>query len=143
MLWSNQFSDVIEMVQHVLNSCRLISFDKHPHACDSEDAARLTNLLDNFICLQTWMTGHEMAARMDAGELSAVELATASLERIGDVQPALNCFTEVWEDAVDAARRLDDERARGHVRSPLHGVPVAIKDTTPVAGRLIRFQPAP
>jgi Asp-tRNA(Asn)/Glu-tRNA(Gln) amidotransferase A subunit family amidase len=81
------------------------------------------------------MAGHEMARRMDAGELSSVELVEASLASIDEVQPRLNCFTEVWHDALDDARRRDDERARGEVRGPLHGVPVAIKDTTPVAGR--------
>ena len=51
-------------------------------------------------------------------------------------QPALNCFTDIW---VDEAMEAADEAERGAspaaTRSAsLHGVPVAVKDTTPVAG---------
>ena len=61
MLWSNQFPDVIEMIEYVLDRRRLVAFDKHAHPRDADDAARFANLLDRFVSLQTRMPGHERA----------------------------------------------------------------------------------
>ena len=36
------------------------------------------------------------------GEFSARELTEASLARIEEQQPHLNCFTEVWDDAASS-----------------------------------------
>jgi len=80
-------------------------------------------------------TAHLLATRIAAGELSPVEAVTAALDRAGTVQPHLNCFTDVWGDeALAAAGDAADAVARGDELGPLHGVPVAVKDTTPVAG---------
>ena len=80
-----------------------------------------------------------MARRVAAGEVSPVELVTNSLERIADVNGRLNCFCFVWDsEAIDAARRAEAAVARaasrGETLGPLHGVPIALKDTTPTAG---------
>jgi Asp-tRNA(Asn)/Glu-tRNA(Gln) amidotransferase A subunit family amidase len=84
----------------------------------------------------SWLPAWQMADLIARREVSCVELTEAALARIADVQPLLNCFTEVWvDDAVAAARALDKETVGGGVRGPLHGIPIAIKDTTPVAGR--------
>src|SRR5215213_4648406 len=77
----------------------------------------------------------ELAAAIASGARSPVEIVTAALERAHAVQPALNCFTSIWDDAVGVAERATAAVARGDVLGPLHGVPVAVKDTTPVAGR--------
>jgi Asp-tRNA(Asn)/Glu-tRNA(Gln) amidotransferase A subunit family amidase len=78
----------------------------------------------------------EVAARIRSGELSAVEVADNALARIDAIQPELNCFTAVWADeARAAARRAADEVTRGGELGALHGVPIALKETTPIAGR--------
>jgi len=59
---------------------------------------------------------------------------TETLERIAARNPGLNAFTAVFEsDAIAQARVLDEERRRGHLRGPLHGLPVSIKDLIDVA----------
>src|SRR4051812_32892515 len=80
-------------------------------------------------------TAVELVAAIATGARSPVEVVTAALERAHAVQPALNCFTAIWDDAVDAAEQAAAAVARGDELGPLHGVPVAVKDTTPVAGR--------
>jgi len=77
-----------------------------------------------------------LARRIAAGELSPVEVVGNALARIDEVQGALNPFCAVYpEEAMAAARAAERELARGGPRGPLHGLPCAIKDFTPVRGR--------
>jgi len=78
----------------------------------------------------------DLARLVAARTLSPVELVSNSLSRIAQVNPKLNCFCFVWQDeAMSAARSAADVVARGETLGPLHGVPVALKDTTPTAGQ--------
>jgi Asp-tRNA(Asn)/Glu-tRNA(Gln) amidotransferase A subunit family amidase len=71
----------------------------------------------------------EVAARLRAGEISAVEVAESFLRRIDDENGRINAFATVTYDlALEAATACDAARADGRVLGPLHGVPVAIKD---------------
>ncbi len=61
--------------------------------------------------------------------VSAVKTMEATLTRAQAVQPKLNAFLRIdAELALDAARLADKDLARGHLRGPLHGVPMAHKD---------------
>jgi Asp-tRNA(Asn)/Glu-tRNA(Gln) amidotransferase A subunit family amidase len=81
-------------------------------------------------------SAREVAAQVAAGELSAVELVDHALARIDQVQPTLRPFATVWADQARAeAREAAAAIARGDRLGPLHGVPVAVKETTQVAGR--------
>ena len=84
---------------------------------------------------QSAPTATETAARIAAGELSPVEAVAAAVDRALAVQPELNCFTSIWVDeAMLAADRAEQAITRGTPLGVLHGVPIAVKDTTPVAG---------
>jgi Asp-tRNA(Asn)/Glu-tRNA(Gln) amidotransferase A subunit family amidase len=77
----------------------------------------------------------ELARLVAARTVSPVELVSNSLSRIGEVNPKLNCFCFVWGDeALEAADAAAQAVARGEPLGPLHGIPVALKDTTPTAG---------
>ncbi len=72
------------------------------------------------------------AAAVRAGEVGAVELVTAALDRIAEHDPTINAFTVVLgEQALAAARDLD---AAGPSDLPLAGVPVSVKDHIWLAG---------
>lgn len=76
-----------------------------------------------------------LAARIAAGELSALDATEAALSRIAALDPQLNAFISVdAEGARATARSLDDARARGAELGPLHGLPIAIKDVTATKG---------
>jgi aspartyl-tRNA(Asn)/glutamyl-tRNA(Gln) amidotransferase subunit A len=62
-------------------------------------------------------------------EISSRELTRALLSRIERINPKINAYVTVLpETAMREAAARDEEIARGHVRGPLHGVPVALKD---------------
>lgn len=68
-------------------------------------------------------------------EISAVELTSAHLDRIATHDTRLNSFITVTADhALAQARAADNELARGARRSPLHGIPIALKDLYDTAG---------
>jgi amidase len=70
----------------------------------------------------------ELQAKMRSGELSARKLAEMFLERIKEIDPKLRSVIELNPDALAIADKMDKERKKGKVRSPLHGIPVLIKD---------------
>jgi amidase len=67
-------------------------------------------------------------------QLSAVEVVEATLERIARVNPALNAVVTLDPRALDTARALDERLSRGEAPGLLCGLPVGIKDVTPVGG---------
>jgi Asp-tRNA(Asn)/Glu-tRNA(Gln) amidotransferase A subunit family amidase len=77
----------------------------------------------------------EIARKIRAKELSALELVEAHLARISVLQPTLNAF--VYVDAEEALRRARDADAavlHGEQIGPLHGVPFSVKSCIDVAG---------
>ena len=77
----------------------------------------------------TRLTAAETATRIAAGELTAVEVAHAHLDRIGAVDDRVHAFLRVDADgALAAAEAVDAARAAGEELGPLAGVPLALKD---------------
>src|SRR2546429_4682168 len=77
----------------------------------------------------------DLARMIATRAVSPVEVVSNVLARIDDVNPTLNCFCFVWHDeAVKAAHLAAQAVARGETLGALHGVPIALKDTTPTAG---------
>ncbi|WP_283134136.1 Asp-tRNA(Asn)/Glu-tRNA(Gln) amidotransferase subunit GatA [Rhizohabitans arisaemae] len=71
----------------------------------------------------------ELAALIASGEVSAVEVSRAHLDRIAEVDEQVGAFLHVAEDAALAqARAVDARRAAGEELGPLAGVPIAHKD---------------
>ena len=70
-----------------------------------------------------------LAPRLRRKEISPLELTRDCLERIEELNPALNAFITVTaESALAEARAAEAEIARGEWRGPLHGIPMALKD---------------
>ncbi|MET4638570.1 Asp-tRNA(Asn)/Glu-tRNA(Gln) amidotransferase subunit GatA [Mycetocola sp. 2940] len=74
------------------------------------------------------LTAADLAAKLQAGEVSAVEVTQAHLDRIDAVDHDVHAFLHVSGSALDTARRIDEQRAAGEKLGPLAGVPLAVKD---------------
>ncbi len=71
----------------------------------------------------------ELVHAIKAGELSAVQCATAFLDRIERLDGKVNAFLAVDRDgALARAADIDARRAAGKPLGPLAGLPVAVKD---------------
>src|SRR3954453_4202713 len=75
------------------------------------------------------LTAAEIAGKIAAGDLTAVEVTEAHLARIEAVDEKVHAFLHVdREGALAQARAVDAKRAAGEPLGPLAGVPLALKD---------------
>jgi aspartyl-tRNA(Asn)/glutamyl-tRNA(Gln) amidotransferase subunit A len=78
------------------------------------------------------LTIHEACGRLEAGELAAVALTEAVLDRILAVDNDVKAYRRLTPAvALEPARAADAERPQA---SPLHGIPLALKDVICSAG---------
>ena len=70
----------------------------------------------------------QLQAAMASGEISSKDLVKGYLDRIQSLNPLLHSVIETNPNAVSIAQQLDNERRRGQVRGPLHGIPILVKD---------------
>ncbi|KDQ61771.1 hypothetical protein JAAARDRAFT_31250 [Jaapia argillacea MUCL 33604] len=82
------------------------------------------------------VTASEIVRRIKLGQWMAIDVLEAYIARAALAHSITNCLTEVFfETARKEARALDEEFARtGHLKGPLHGVPVSFKDQFEIAG---------
>ena len=121
----------------------------------------LTPLVRLLICFSCLLAGLSATAQIDlrtatvqdinrafaAGTLTAEQLVGLYLARIEAYNlqgPALRAIISVAPNALERARELDAERAVSGPRSPLHGIPIVVKDTVdtvdaPTSGGAIGF----
>lgn len=77
----------------------------------------------------------ELAEQVRRGERSAVELCQISLDRIAEVDPAVNAFVAVdAELALEQAAAVDQVVASGGDPGPLAGIPIGVKDLEDALG---------
>jgi len=77
----------------------------------------------------------ELARLLRRGEASAGEIAVSALDRLASVNPAINAVVQQMpEQALAAARGVDERIARGEDPGPLAGVPVTTKVNVDQAG---------
>ena len=77
----------------------------------------------------------DLARLVGEREVSAHEVVQAHLDRIGQVNPAVNAVTAVLDGhALEAADAADAALLRGEEAGPLCGVPMTVKENIDVAG---------
>ncbi len=82
-----------------------------------------------------YLSAREMVRAIRTRELSSTEVVGAHLARIERINPGVNAIvTLVAERALESARAADERLAAGEAVGPLHGIPMAHKDTHATAG---------
>jgi aspartyl-tRNA(Asn)/glutamyl-tRNA(Gln) amidotransferase subunit A len=83
-----------------------------------------------------WLTLTELAGLLQRGETSSHEIVSGCLARVAALDAHLHSFIDVWSnDALALADAADRARRAGPARSPLAGLPIALKDLLHVEGR--------
>lgn len=73
----------------------------------------------------------EIQNAMSNGILTSEELVKFYVNRIQNYDnqgPKINSFITLNEQAIETAKKLDQERLNGNFRGPLHGIPLILKD---------------
>jgi amidase len=78
----------------------------------------------------------ELQALMNSGGLTSVQLTTNYLNQIATFNPLLHAVIETNPDALAIAKKLDTQRHSGHLRGPLHGIPILVKDNLATADKM-------
>ncbi|MBV9341700.1 MAG: amidase, partial [Acidobacteria bacterium] len=81
----------------------------------------------------------ELQTQMSAGRITAVDLLDYYLARIKLLDqngPRVNSVLQLNPDAHAIAQHSDEERRRGRVRGPLHGIPILLKDNIDTADKM-------
>ena len=96
-------------------------------ACSSfESVAENATLSDPLF----YSSVESLVSGIQGGELTSEQVVVACINRIAEVNPALNAVVQLRaEAAVDQAREADAALARGESWGPLHGIPMTIKDS--------------
>ena len=87
-----------------------------------------------------FMSAREQRERIARRDISPVELVEASLERMAELEPILNCFVQTSPElALEAARQAEQAVMSGEALGLLHGLPVSVKDLIAVNGLKLTF----
>ncbi|MBA3532129.1 MAG: Asp-tRNA(Asn)/Glu-tRNA(Gln) amidotransferase subunit GatA [Ardenticatenales bacterium] len=83
----------------------------------------------------TRLTLHEARRRLDAGEITSVQLTEAFLKRIKSVDSKLHAYLTVTNDlALEQAHAADAKLRQGQSKQPMLGLPIALKDVLSTKG---------
>ena len=79
----------------------------------------------------------ELCGLLESGQVTSVEIVEAYLHAIDARDGEVHAYLETYpEDALREAAEADARRALGQKRSPLDGVPIAVKDNLVMRGRV-------
>jgi amidase len=78
----------------------------------------------------------QLQSKLKTGQYTSRRLVEMYLERIEHIDTKTHAVIETNPDALADADALDKERKKGKLRSPLHGIPILIKDNIDTADKM-------
>lgn len=98
-----------------------------------------SNLDEKTFELEEWTVG-QLQESMSSGKYTSRKVCEIYLKRVEEKDQSangLNSVLEINPDALSTADALDQERAEGKIRGPLHGIPVMIKDNIDTGDKMM------
>lgn len=75
------------------------------------------------------LSAHELADLLKKRELTAIDVTGAIIKRVHQVDEDVRSYVTLnEEDALEAARKIDENRSKGDAVYPLAGIPMGLKD---------------
>jgi amidase len=108
-----------------LGACKMPA----PAATSTDGTTSAAANSDDFVLNE--VTIDALQKKMQAKEYTSQDITQLYLKRINEIDkngPKLNAVIHLNENAMAIAKAMDDERANGKIRGPLHGIPVLLKD---------------
>lgn len=91
-----------------------------------------------------FMPVHQLSVLIKSKQVTSERLTKLYLQRIKTYSDTLSCLVTLLEEqALNQARALDQELARGRYRGPLHGIPYGVKDLFALPGTKTTWGAAP
>ena len=81
------------------------------------------------------LTIEKAGMKLESGEISALQLTQYYLKNIKEKNTKLNAYLEVFQDAEEQAKKIDEGIKSGKDMGPLAGIPFAIKDNILINGK--------
>lgn len=75
-----------------------------------------------------------LSHHLQTKQISPVEVTEAALQRIEELNPSLNAFITVQEDALQQAKKAEKEISQNQSKGGLQGIPIGLKDLIYTAG---------
>jgi len=82
----------------------------------------------------TQMDITDLSEALNKELITSEELVRLYLDRINEFDHLYNSIIDINDEAIEKARRLDEERASGNVRGIMHGIPIVVKGNIDVYG---------
>ena len=80
-------------------------------------------------------TVHELAEKLEKGEVTSVEITKSYFDRIKEIDPKVKAYVSTMEEeAMAKAKEIDDKRKAGEAVSKYAGIPIGIKDNMCITG---------
>ena len=76
----------------------------------------------------------ELSKALDLEIITSEELVNLYLDRISEYDKNYKAIITINEEAIKEAKKLDQERKEGNIKSLLHGIPIIVKDNIDVKG---------
>jgi amidase len=131
----SEIAKVTETARHLLSTPDLRGLTARQRSEIVNWRLRTPAPLSTFTAIEK--TAPQIEAALTRGEVTTEDIISEYLTRLATLDrrgPGLRSMLALNRSVVAEARQLDAERAAGHERGPLHGIPVAFKDNIDVLG---------
>ncbi|KAL4944947.1 hypothetical protein BDV06DRAFT_232139 [Aspergillus oleicola] len=136
MTWQTAAQEIREALDSAIPAKWKLTLEDKDGLQDVTQVSENCGLLSQHELLITGLDASTLVDKLARGELSSAQVTEAFCARAAIAHQLVNCLTVFFpETALERARELDDQlKETGKPVGPLHGLPIALKDTYDLPG---------